>query len=435
MTVKERVSHTIAKYSLLDSSGRKVIVGLSGGADSIALLHILSALDYKCVAANCNFHLREEESDRDTDFAKSFAEKSNVEFVTKDFDVASYRRQNPSMSVEDACRRLRYQWFEQLKDDLDAQAIAVGHHSDDAIETFLFNMQRGTGLRGLRGISPKNDRGVIRPLIETTKEEILSYCRDNSLKYVIDSSNLSNEFSRNKLRNIVIPCFEHEFPNLRKGMLLTINNISEATILYYDMLDEKRAFYSVNEHCIRLKELIDSETNPSLYLYEWFKSLGLTRNQADTIVNCYLTTGSRFPTPQAIFSIDRGNLIISPLNQECEFRMSDLLFEVLPISEFRPPTDRLTACFNISLIQGDELKVRKWSIGDRIHPFGMKGTKKVSDIFSDAKITLADKERIPLLVKGDNILWIIGLRQSDKLKIKPTDREFVRVTYVGPHIF
>lgn len=434
-TMLQTVAATISRFSLLDASSKPIIVGLSGGADSVALLHLLVTLGYNCIAANCNFHLRGYESNRDTEFASQFAKQLGTEFVTTDFDIEAYRTSHSSTSVEEACRELRYEWFDRLKTEHNAQAIAVGHHSDDSIETFLFNLQRGTGLRGLAGIQPRNNRGVVRPLIEVSRSQILEYCTENRLRYVTDSSNLSNDYSRNKLRNIVIPQFENHFPNIRKGIGRTIENLSESARLLAQLLEEKRAYYSDGNQGIRLSEMIDSEPNPSMFLYEWFKDDGLTRQQSIDIVKAASTSGSRFPTSRMFFSIDRGRLVFSPNNQPHRPTLADFTFEILPISEFRPATDRLTACFSTKLLNGNDLEVRSWQRGDRIRPFGMEGTKKVSDIFSDAKIAVADKPSIPLLIKGDKVLWVTGLRHSSELKVEPEDLEFIRVNYIGPQLF
>lgn len=432
---QQTVADTISRHALIDDSCRPVIVGLSGGADSVALLHALHALGHDCIAANCNFHLRADESDRDSLFARDYAARLDVRFIATDFNVADYLNSNPSTSIEEACRNLRYRWFGELMAETNAQAIAVGHHLDDSCETILFNLQRGTGFTGLIGISPKNDRGIIRPLINLTRRQILDYCRENGLLFVTDSSNLANDFSRNKLRNIVIPAFENQFPNLRKGLIRTARNLSETSELYEAMLSEKRAQYTSVNHAIRLSELIASERNPSLILYEWFKSLGLTRTQASDIVAAAAATGSRFLTSHATFIIDRGALIIHSGSDSHLPSISDFRFETLPIADFQPVKDRRTALFSTDILSGEAPTVRQWHTADRIQPFGMKGTKKVSDIFSDAKIPLSVKSRIPLLVKNDNILWVTGLRQSAKLKVKPSDTHFVKVTYLGPDLF
>ncbi|MDE6050498.1 MAG: tRNA lysidine(34) synthetase TilS, partial [Paramuribaculum sp.] len=253
--------------------------------------------------------------------------------------------------------------------------------------------------------------------------------------FVTDSSNLANDFSRNKLRNIVIPAFENQFPNLRKGLIRTARNLSETAELYEAMLSEKRAQYTSVNHTIRLSELIASEHNPSLILYEWFKPLGLTRTQASDIVASAAATGSRFLTPHATFIIDRGTLIIHSGPDSHLPSISDFRFETLPIADFQPVNDRRTALFSTDILRGETPTVRQWRTADRIQPFGMKGTKKVSDIFSDAKIPLSSKSWIPLLIKDDKILWVTGLRQSAKLKVKPSDTHFVKVTYLGPDLF
>ncbi|MDR2682762.1 MAG: tRNA lysidine(34) synthetase TilS, partial [Dysgonamonadaceae bacterium] len=200
-----KIRQYIEKHRLLDANA-KIIVGLSGGADSVALLFILHRLGYACVAAHCNFHLRGEEAFRDEQQAMDFARSLHIPCMKQDFDTLSVARRR-GVSVEMAARDLRYEWFEQLRREQDAGAIAVAHHRDDSIETLLLNLIRGTGIKGLAGIQPKNGY-IVRPLLNVSKQDILHYVAEKQLPFVTDSSNLQDEYMRNKIRLSALPLLQ-----------------------------------------------------------------------------------------------------------------------------------------------------------------------------------------------------------------------------------
>ena len=202
----------IEKYRLL-SEDRPVLVGLSGGADSVALLGVLVRLGYPCIALHCNFHLRGEESDRDEAFACEFAESLEVPFHKIDFDTISYAGDR-HLSIEMAARELRYAWFEEMRERLGGQATAVAHHRDDNVETVLMNLIRGTGIRGMSGIRPRNGF-IVRPLLCVSREDILAWLADQGYAYMVDSTNLSDAYTRNFIRLNVLPLLEEINPSAR----------------------------------------------------------------------------------------------------------------------------------------------------------------------------------------------------------------------------
>lgn len=429
-SIARKVERYISDRNLLSDKVKPVIVGLSGGADSTALVLILLELGYKVICAHCNFHLRGEESDRDATHAKLFAEQIGISFNKIDFDIEQYLV-NHKESVEEACRTLRYSWFAQLKNDCDAQKIAVGHNANDNIETFLFNLQRGTGLTGLKGIPPVNDRDVVRPLLCLTRIEIEEYLKCREVYFVTDSSNLQSDYSRNKLRNIVIPCFRAEFPNVDNGVTTTIVRMEEVDAVYRQFISEKKKLYVDVSGNVNLEHLVTDEPHAELLIYEWFKAQGMTRTQARNIIDSRKSTGARFDLSEKQLIINRGKLsAVSEVN-EILTPEKYFTFSNSSIEEMQSNTSNDITFYNGAMLEGDELYIRHWQKGDRIKPFGMNGTKKVSDIFNDAKVSGAEKNTIPLLCKGKDILWVAGLRRSAHYTVSSDTTNIIKVEYLN----
>lgn len=415
-----------SKLSAEDS--RPVIVALSGGADSVALLSVLTALGYRCIAAHCNYHLRGKESDRDEAHAEKIAGILGAQFVRKDFNVEEFRKNNNGISIETACRELRYSWFLQLSVEFDAQGIAVGHNSDDNCETLLFNLFRGTGLKGLRGILPVNDNNIIRPLLQISRSEIEAYLNRTGYDYIVDSTNLKNDYSRNKIRNAVLPSIDKVFPNGRNGILKTIDIVRNQERFYQNCISELKKKYTDSDGRIRLLDLVASEKFPELLLFEWERDWGLTYTQAENIICAADKTGVSFYSDSCSWTIHHGLLVKTYRHTDLSTKIEDL-FEISSILNDGSPIccDRNSAFFDKSVLIGEKLSVRYARPGDRISPFGMRGKKKVNDLMAEKNVPSILKSRIPLLVKGEEILWIPGVRASSGYKI--TDRTYEIIAF------
>lgn len=436
--LEEKIAREIATYSLLDHSGRPVIVGLSGGADSVALLTALTALSYNCIAAHCNFHLRGDESDRDRIFAEKTAESLGATFMAVDFDVEAYIESCPGpVSVEMACRDLRYNWFADILAETDSQAIAVAHNSDDNIETSLLNLFRGTGISGLRAMLPRNDSGIIRPMLTCSRSEIIDYLSEKSMSYVTDSTNLQCDYTRNKLRNVVLPAIDENFPKARRGITTTIAHLQQTEAFLNRVLDQKLKLYSNdNGLSIDIRSLTADEPDAEFMLYSWLAPRGLSASQAADIIRSANESGRIFPVDRGRYIIDHGTLRFEPSATEALPSLDELYeISVHPRCEFHPERDGFTAYFEAESISPENFSVKYWAIADRIKPFGMKGSRKVSDIFTDAHIGLDRKSRIPLLTDGTEILWVTGLRASRLYPVTERTETFIKVRYIGPPLF
>lgn len=430
----EKIKSDIQRYGLLRQAAT-VIVGLSGGADSTALLVALHSLGYRCIAAHCNFHLRGAESDSDALHAEKLARTLGVEFRLIDFNVTDYvSRQCRPVSVEMACRELRYNWFEQLRDEFDGAPIAVAHNSSDNSETLLLNLFRGTGISGLRGMRPQNDRHVIRPMLHCSRHEIEVYLADKGIEYVTDSTNLESVYRRNAVRNEIVPKIREHFPGADDGLTETIDNMLETSDFYFSVISEKRSAYTDINGDIAVRRLSEREPYSRLLLFEWLRPLGFSRQQTDAMIASATSTGKVFIAGDHKYVIDRGVLKAVKAPQKHEIAE---LFQITEhsVDEFAPERDAWTAYFDSTILSGTPLTISTWSKGDRIKPFGMKGTKKVSDIFNDAKIGADIKKAIPILRHGNDIVWIPGLRSTRLFNVTSASTRYITVRYIGPKLF
>lgn len=268
--MKNKILTYINKENLL-KRGEKVIVTCSGGADSIFLLHILNKLGFECVVAHCNFHLRGEESDRDENFVREFCKKKGLTLLVEHFDTKQFAAEN-KLSIEMAARELRYNWFEKIRAEYNAGAIAVAHHSDDSIETILLNLLRGTGLKGICGIRPRNGF-IVRPLLCVNRKEIEDYLTENGIGYITDSTNLENEYTRNKVRNIVMPILREINPQIDSVMLSNAENFAAAETIYKVVIEkEKSSAVTITDdsYIVDLK-VVNKFAEPFTLLYECLK--------------------------------------------------------------------------------------------------------------------------------------------------------------------
>lgn len=422
----EKVGRTIKKYSLLKKDEGPVIVALSGGPDSVALLDVLLRLDYETIAAHCNFHLRGEESDRDMAFVVDLCRREGVECETISFDVAE-RQKLTGESVEMACRELRYEWFGRLTDKYRAQALATGHHRDDNIETLILNLLRSTGLRGASAIRPRADRRV-SPLIECSRQEILDYIDSRGLTYVTDHTNLENDYRRNRVRNIVLPAIESQFPDARERLSASIVNLADDMMLLDEAIGQWSQRFVSADNTIDIEEVKRNSKVPESLMYRLLEPYGFNRDQTDSIVKGE-RSGTKYKSREFEAVVSRGVVRLSRID-ECDGREPKLVMEEADVSEFSPSRDASSATFDASILDGNPVwEVRPWREGDRMKPFGMKGrSKKLSDIFNDAKADDLTKHSPIVVTRNDEIVWVAGLRQSDLYRVTSTTQRIVRLS-------
>lgn len=417
----------------------KVIVGLSGGADSMSLLDILTLLGYTCVAAHCNFHLRGEESNRDAAFVKQWCKNTDVEFTSVDFDTHAYAA-DKKISIEMAARELRYRWFEMIRVQYNAEAIAVAHHKDDSVETVLLNLVRGTGIHGLTGISPKNGY-VIRPLLCLTRLDVDNYLKERDIPHVFDSTNSDDIYVRNFLRINILPKLEELNPSVKEAIFRTSNHVAEAEKIYNRYIEKaKEKVFSENRIDIAaLKET----ASPQSVLFELLSPLGFHSSVIEDVVSSLdAISGKVFYSNNYRIIKDRDYLLLDSNvveNQKEEIHLIDKVSQQItnPITlniSIKENSNRIIKDKNKLFADVDKLSfplvLRKWQPGDWFIPFGMKGRKKLSDYFTDQKFSLKDKENTWVLVSGDDILWIVGERSDNRYRITENTKNVLFIEFL-----
>jgi len=413
----------------LFSKGNKILLAVSGGKDSVLMLHLFNAAGINVGVAHCNFNLRADEAQRDEQFVKTLARSLDLPFYVTHFDTKKYAAEH-KISTQMAARDLRYNWFEEIRVTHGYDFIALAQHQNDAVETVLINLLRGTGISGLHGILAKRDK-LIRPLLFLNRLEINKIIEDNSLDFVEDSSNLNADYTRNKLRLEVIPHLKEINPSLENTFAKNINRFAEIETflnLQIEKISKEIVQKKADGFYIPL-EKIKALQPQKLVLFELLRPYGFIETVAEEILNgLEKQSGARFFSRNYQAIINRNNLIISKINLEIHqhkiIHRNDLNFS------FATYFFKLTFSDNLSFenvrnkIFVDEsalqfpLILRTRQNGDKFIPLGMKGFKKISDYFIDEKVPLHLKSEIPILVNGNGeVIWIAGMRQDNRYKL------------------
>jgi tRNA(Ile)-lysidine synthase len=423
-----KIRQYIDAHRLLEA-GSTVVVGFSGGADSMALLSALQRLGYDCRAAHCNFHLRGEESLRDEDAACRWAQSQGIPFLKQDFDTRGVARRR-GISIEMAARELRYEWFEEVRQGCTAEAVAVAHHGDDNIETLLLNLLRGGGIRGLAGMQPKNGY-VVRPLLGISREEILRYAAEQALPFVTDSSNLLEEHTRNKIRLTVLPALRTVQPSVRSALIHSQENLNEAARIYeFHIQTAIEQVFDGEKGTIDIPRL-QALPSPEAVLFELLKNYGFGRDTIREAAKAMVKqSGKEFYSQKYLLLKDRDCFLLLPREAEkgadfWEIHEEDVEWITVDAS-FEITKDRNTACFDAERLRFP-LQIRPWRQGDKFMPFGMNQFQKLSDYFCAHKFTKPEKEKVRLLCSGEDVLWIVGHRTDHRYRITQATKKAVVV--------
>ena len=441
MKQEEFINKVLGCEQLDDIRKQQILVTLSGGADSVALLRVLLAAGCHCRAVHCNFHLRDEESMRDERFVRDLCNQLAVPLTVKDFDVKGWQQEHGG-STEMACRELRYRWFKQELERQHCSRIAVAHHADDQVETFFLNLLRGTGSKGLSGMKRYHD-DIWRPLLSVSRQDILDYLDCIGQDYVTDSTNAQNDYRRNRLRNLILPVIEKEFPGSKARILNTMQNLADDFDLmsHYvgsDLDGQERIDIDIDYIC--------GHPYGETLLYHRIRERGFNREQCAQAIEAARKghTGRFFTAGDHVLAVNRKTLSVD-LNlptDGVEYPIDLTKDIVKPINiivhrghePFSPQmcSGSHRVAFNTRLLDCKRIVMRHWRQGDRIRPFGMTGTKLVSDLFNELKLDYASKKHAWLLEADDQIIWVVGIRSTAHYPVEKESQDYLILTKTIP---
>ncbi len=407
--------------------GDRILLAVSGGLDSMVMLHLFQAANYSLGVAHGNFGLRGKESDGDESFVREYCDVHKIPFYGKRFDTKNYA-ERMKISVQMAARDLRYAWFNELLEDGEYHWLATAHHLNDNVETVLLRWANGSGLNQLTGIPRKNDR-IIRPLLFASREAIGTFAKAEKFSWREDSSNLATNYQRNFIRHEVIPKLKEINPSLEETFAGSLEKLEGASELMRRGLDQlKDSITRIDGRNFLIdKSLLLLLGNPAFVCYEWLRPYGFEFDRCKQLVAAIPSqSGSRFMSVTHIAVIDRENIIISP--KEAEFH--DVLIEEGQDKAALGPWVLSLRVEKRSVISEDPARAsldysrlrfpllwRRWKPGDAFVPLGMKRTKKVSDFLIDERIPVSDKNRVTVLASADEIVWLAGYRVDDRFKV------------------
>ena len=442
MFLPEKFSICLHKHSAAKKA-HKFLVAVSGGVDSVVLCDLFYKAGLDFIIAHCNFHLRGEESNRDEMFVKSLGEVYGKEVFVKRFETAAYASDN-KVSTQVAARDLRYEWFRILAfNEKRADLIVTAHHADDNIETVVINFFRGTGLKGLIGIDTEYLE-IFRPLLPLRKREIVEYAKDNHLKFVEDSSNASNKYTRNYFRNELLPAVQKVFPQAEENILNNIERLREVEQVYEQAIKQQKQRLiepKGNEEHIPILKLTKTPSYRTI-LWEIIKEKNFTAGQLDEVIKLLDSDNGSYIDSEFYRIIKNRNwIIIAPKNanevnnhfiidagtKKIQLNSQRLILETIHAPYFLISSSANIACLDAKDVEYP-LLLRKSKQGDYFYPLGMRKKKKLSRFLIDQKLSKTEKENVWVLESNKKILWVVGYRIDDRFKIEPNTQKVLKIS-------
>ena len=424
----------------------RILVAVSGGIDSVVLCYLLKQLGANFAIAHCNFQLRAEESDLDAVFVKGLAKELNVSHFTTKFDTQKLADEE-STSIQIMARELRYDWLEDIRQAMNFDTIATAHHTNDSIETALYNLAKGSGIRGVRGILPKHDF-IIHPLLFADKDMILEYANKHDIAYREDASNATDKYMRNKIRHQIIPVLKEINPSLEKTSRQTFNHLRDVETIYLWAINGIRQQIMSRNEQVTTVDFKTLEYYPAkeTILYELLRPFGFNSSQVMQLLNGG-KSGSQFISSSHRLIIDHQQYVIEPLKDNQVDGQTEYLIDYnqeeihlpkgkLQLTHLDQRPDQFPTATNIVCMDLTKLifplKLRRWKNGDQFQPFGMNGQhKKVQDYFSDKKLSILEKERIWLLESNGVICWIVDHRLDERFKVDETTNRVLVIKWTA----
>jgi len=419
-----------------DAESAHFLLAVSGGRDSIVLAHLFVACNLNFDIAHCNFHLREEESDKEMFFVENLPFLTGQQVFVKEFNTIAIQ-QNSGKSIEMVARELRYQWFEETGKTYDY--IVTAHHANDNAETVMINLLRGTGVRGMCGIPKKNGK-VIRPLREFATNEIKKYALENQIEFCVDSSNLEDSFLRNKVRHHIIPELEKINPQCVEIFSKNCALFQKQTELFDAHIQQyRKKLLKENGDRITIEiETLKTTENLPLILYEILNPFGFNATDVENILKSInASSGKKFVSDTHILIKDRTHFILEKNEEDKNEEI--LIHNIEEFEQHGFVIEKYAYSSNIEIIKSPNviyvdvdkltfpLTIRSWKKGDFFYPFGMKTKKKVSDFFTNVKINLLEKHKVRLLCSQNQIVWIIHYRADNRFRIDENTKYYYKI--------
>ena len=415
----------------------KSILCCSGGVDSVVLFYLMLSVSKDFVVAHCNFKLRGGESDEDEDFVRDLCKEKSIKFYSKSFNVKKIKA-NSSKSTQMIARDLRYDYFDQLSSDLNIKHILTAHHLNDSLEGFIINISRGSGLDGLTGIPIENNK-IKRPLICFEKSKIIDYAKSNNLNWREDSSNKTDSYLRNKIRNNIIPEFEKLEGNFIKNFKNSISYLQISnTIIHGKINDLKKNLldYRADEIAINIRDL--HKINSKAFLYYFLRDFGfIDWDKIYKLIDSQ--SGKKILSESHILFRNKEELILRPILEikKINYIINDINNPVSINNGFQiqfKKTAKMTKGNNVVTVDSEKLRfpllLRNFKDGDSFYPFGMNGSKKVGKFLKDSNINHLDKASVPVLVNRDNkIIWVVGMRLDNRFCVSENTQELLNIFY------
>lgn len=446
-----KLKKTIHMNGLFETSDR-ILLAVSGGIDSVFMTHLFHKAGLNFGIAHCNFMLRGIESNLDEQFVEGLANKYQVPFFVKKVNAKCYAQEN-HISTQVAAREIRYRFFEEIIENhpREIKYVATAHHLNDQIETFFINLGRGSGIKGLAGI-PMRSGNIVRPILNFTKTEIEGYVFENKLEFRKDQSNDSDNYLRNKIRHHLIPMLEELNPSSLESFSRSLENLNDAKRIYEDFTMsaiDKILIKKLNTFSVSIHALSENQYSRSI-LHEILNQFGFNASTENQLMRSIGegTSGKIFYSHDYKLLIDRTELIITNRSETVEESIKKEMFLSNAAElEVLPPMDHLFSVKkielstnlifdkspNISYLDFDKLHfplyLRKWEKGDKFQPMGMKGFKKVSDLLIDKKINLYEKDKVMVLLSGEDIVWVVGFRTDERYSIKKDTRKVLKIDF------
>jgi tRNA(Ile)-lysidine synthase len=420
----------------------KILLAISGGVDSMVMLHLFKEAGCNFQVAHCNFKLRDKASDMDEEFLRKYCKDNHIICHFTSFDTQTLSKEK-KLSIEETARNLRYSWFEELLKTNELNYIATAHHKNDVSETMLLNLSRGTGIGGLHGIMPKRDT-LIRPMLFASKLDIENYAQTNQIKYVFDQTNNKKEYTRNKIRHELIPLFNSLNPDFINSSNLLANYVRETeSLLKYFVNEVRKKSNSMigNNLCIDFNKIDENILNQTL-LFELIRPYGFNSSQNADIYSSIGKSGLTFHSKGYDLVVDRKKILIKSNshkdNDKMCFEIDSLPFKIEiygkkycfdlidrdKISE-EDLRNKKTQYINFDLLKFP-LLVRSPKEGEKFSPFGLKGSKKISDYLTDRKLNLIDKHQLLGLYQGE-LIALLGLEIDNMFAIKNTTQKILKI--------